>query len=325
MNATSKCIVLCIGVVVMACASKADTNLEITAASGGYITWTNVDSNLYYTVEWRPDLLGPIDWNGSFRGCQDLRSSEPNLSVPVPVFFRIAGSTMPAHTRILSATSTSVEAGYYEAANLAAIDPDLVAVNIKSGITLFGVTGTLSGGATFPAPVPRSGQTPTLPVNPAPAGSDGALQKGVVWPNPRFSDNTNGTITDNLTGLIWLKNCEAFGDRAWTQALNDCATLNSGEKGLSDGSVEGDWRLPNMKELESLVDWAYMDPALPNTVGTGQWTSGNPFTGYPVNVWSSCTQQEYAEMAWSVDFFAGGHGADSKSQAHQVWPVRGGQ
>jgi hypothetical protein len=29
---------------------------------------------------------------------------------------------------------------------------------------------------------------------------------GVAWPNPRFTDNSDGTVTDNLTGLIWLKN-----------------------------------------------------------------------------------------------------------------------
>ena len=36
-------------------------------------------------------------------------------------------------------------------------------------------------------------------------------KKGVAWPNPRFTDNGNGTVTDNLTGLIWLKNANCFG------------------------------------------------------------------------------------------------------------------
>ena len=36
-------------------------------------------------------------------------------------------------------------------------------------------------------------------------GEDGEHQKGVAWPNPRFTDNGDGTVTDNLTGLIWLK------------------------------------------------------------------------------------------------------------------------
>ena len=49
--------------------------------------------------------------------------------------------------------------------------------------------------------VPQTGQTDYYA-----AGDDGALQKGVPWPTPRFTDNGNGTVTDNLTHLIWLKN-----------------------------------------------------------------------------------------------------------------------
>ena len=56
------------------------------------------------------------------------------------------------------------------------------------------------------APVPKTGQTTIYA-----AGDDGALQKGVAWPTPRFTDNDNGTVTDNLTGLIWMKNANAFG------------------------------------------------------------------------------------------------------------------
>ncbi len=56
------------------------------------------------------------------------------------------------------------------------------------------------------APVPRTGQTTSYAVR-----DDGALQKGVAWPTPRFTDNNNGTITDNLTGLIWLKNANCIG------------------------------------------------------------------------------------------------------------------
>src|ERR1700675_1460495 len=40
---------------------------------------------------------------------------------------------------------------------------------------------------------------------------DGGLKAGVAWPNPRFTDNKNGTITDNLTKLIWLKNANCAG------------------------------------------------------------------------------------------------------------------
>ena len=56
------------------------------------------------------------------------------------------------------------------------------------------------------APVPKTGQTTSYG-----AGDDGALQKGVAWPTHRFIDNLNGTVTDKLTGLVWMKNANAFG------------------------------------------------------------------------------------------------------------------
>ncbi|HEY6999536.1 MAG TPA: hypothetical protein VH851_16480 [Candidatus Binatia bacterium] len=56
------------------------------------------------------------------------------------------------------------------------------------------------------SPVPRTGQTTSYAT-----GDDGALRKGVVPPSPRFSDNANGTVIDNLTELIWLKDADCFG------------------------------------------------------------------------------------------------------------------
>lgn len=64
------------------------------------------------------------------------------------------------------------------------------------------------------APVERTGQTTSYA-----AGDDGDLQRGAIWPNPRFTDNGNGTVTDNLTGLIWLKDANCFGKRFWADAL----------------------------------------------------------------------------------------------------------
>ena len=50
-----------------------------------------------------------------------------------------------------------------------------------------------------PPPLSKTGQATSWG-----AGDDGDLEGGVAWPNPRFADNGDGTITDNLTGLIWL-------------------------------------------------------------------------------------------------------------------------
>ena len=220
-------------------------------------------------------------------------------------------------TQTLSDASTTVNEGYYAATNLVTVDTDLTADNIKKDTAIFGVTGTYEGGGGAPAPVEKTGQTPTVPLNPAPAGSDGALQKGVAWPNPRFTDNGNGTVTDNLTGLIWLKNANCFGTRIWATALNDANTLNSGECGLTDGSAEGNWRLPNIKELQSLVDFGRSGPALP---------SGHPFSGVLSSYyWSSSSGADGTSNAWYLNLSIGYVYNDDKSDDDVVWPVRGGQ
>jgi len=172
-----------------------------------------------------------------------------------------------------------------------------------------------------PSPVEKTGQTVSYGVS----GDDADLEKGVAWPNPRFTDNINGTVTDNLTGLIWLKDANCFGERTWVQALADCNGLNSGECGLTDGSVAGDWRLPNSNELASLLHKGYYDPAVPNTAGTGQWTAGDPFNSLQSNVyWSSTTYAVSTDYAWYVNLYDGFVGLGIKTNPNYVWPVRGG-
>jgi hypothetical protein len=164
---------------------------------------------------------------------------------------------------------------------------------------------------TIPAPVPKTGLTISYADY-----DDGYYEKGVAWPIPRFTDNNNGTVTDNLTGLIWLKDANCFGTRAWSDALSDCNGLASGQCGLTDGSTEGDWRLPNVKELQSLIDYGEYWPALP---------SGDPFTNVQSsNYWSSTTFAPSTDNAWLVVMFHGGLIISNKSSSFYVWPVRGG-
>jgi uncharacterized protein DUF1566 len=121
--------------------------------------------------------------------------------------------------------------------------------------------------------LPKTGQTTSYA-----ARDDGNLERGVAWPGQRLSDNGNGTVTDNLTGLIWLRdaNCtdssggiaKPDGYLTWANALSWSNNLSSGRCGLSDGSRAGDWRLPNVDELESLVDLERYNPPL---------TTGHPF------------------------------------------------
>jgi hypothetical protein len=162
----------------------------------------------------------------------------------------------------------------------------------------------------YDAAVPKTGQTTSYTT-----GDDGDLQKGVAWPNPRFTDNGNGTVTDNLTGLIWLKDAGCFGTRPWYEAItDDCSVLANGQCGLLDGSRAGEWRLPNYKELSSLIDADNNNPALP---------SGHPFTNVQYGgYWSSSTFDPLSDYAWSVSIPNGIVNWYDKSYGFYVWPVR---
>jgi len=162
-----------------------------------------------------------------------------------------------------------------------------------------------------PAPVAKTGQTTLYDF-----GDDGDLEKGVEWPNPRFNDSGNGTVVDNLTGLTWLKDANCFGTRKWNDALSDSNGLSSGSCGLTDGSSAGDWRLPQIKELQSLIDFGNIAPALP---------FGHSFTNVQTFYYWSSTTSGSTGNAWYVYMYNGGMGDDFiKLIEHYVWPVRGG-
>jgi hypothetical protein len=156
---------------------------------------------------------------------------------------------------------------------------------------------------------PKTGQTETYGPR-----DDGALQKGMASPTPRFTDNGNGTVTDNLTRLVWTKNANIFSWRTWAQALTAANSLKSGDYGLSDGSQEGDWRLPNLRELQSLIDYGRFSPSLP---------ANHPFTGVQDDqYWSSTSYGAGSNFAWPVYIGDGRINATEKVSWFYVWCVR---
>lgn len=149
------------------------------------------------------------------------------------------------------------------------------------------------------------------------AGDDGDHQAGLPRPKKRFVDNKDGTITDKMTGLVWLENANAFEQLTWEDALTACNTLKDGDHDLSDGSKEGDWRMPNRLEIESLIDFSeYRGPT-------------DPFINSHCVYWSSTTGATHPERAWKVDLTGGNVGGGYIMEAKKVdtfcvWPVRGG-
>jgi hypothetical protein len=172
------------------------------------------------------------------------------------------------------------------------------------------------------APVPQTGQvlcydTAGNVINCSGTGQDGAVRKGVPWPNPRFTNNGNGTITDNLTGLIWAQNQNCFSNVPWATALALANTLASGACGLSDGSIAGDWRVPNVMELLSLIHYG--------TSGPYAYLASQGFSGFSAaGCWSSTTLNDYPAVAFVVAFNNGELTPTPKNGTTFVCLVRGG-
>lgn len=194
------------------------------------------------------------------------------------------------------------------------------------------------------APIAKTGAiTGTNPNITWYTGEDGAagMRHGVAWPVPRFTDNSDGTVTDNLTGLIWLKNANCGGaGRNWVTALADMeslnidGTMNGNECGdtSSSGSHQTDWRLPNVREMASLLHYGYIGPAVPNTAGDGKCVTQSqtgsvcPFDNiYIGSYWTSTRYSANKTQSWRILLNQGI--IDIKDQANQgsrVWAVRGG-
>jgi Protein of unknown function (DUF1566) len=146
---------------------------------------------------------------------------------------------------------------------------------------------------------------------------------GVRASNPSSTyeiDVPNGTVTDVRTGLMWdrcprgqsgVACAGAATTFTWGNALPDAANANvANYKGYND------WRLPNVKELESLVETCRSSPsinesAFPATPSSGFW-SGSPVAGVTTGAW-------YLSLSLGSVYLSG------RSSAHRVRLVRAGQ
>jgi hypothetical protein len=120
-----------------------------------------------------------------------------------------------------------------------------------------------------------------------------------------FKDNEDGTVTDFTTRLMWKKIADK--KMTWEEALTYCENLNYA--GYTD------WRLPNINELISLVDYSQNDPCIAGSFFPD--TQSLPY-------WSSTTNSLVPKHAWMVIFNHGNVGSNAKKKEYLVRPVRGG-
>ncbi len=166
----------------------------------------------------------------------------------------------------------------------------------------------------FASKVPKTGQT-----NPYVLYDDGwySMNVGQAWPKPRFTVGTGASyncVTDNLTGLMWLKNPDTT-PKTWPNAITYCEGLDGagGRGGYSD------WRFSNRNELLSLISCDRFSPALP---------LDHPFQGVMSGTyWSSTTYVNNTDYAWYVDLKDGtvSYAYKPAPTGGYIWPVRGGQ
>lgn len=202
--------------------------------------------------------------------------------------------------------------------------------------------------------LPQTGQTPTLPVNPALVGMDGYTFIGVPWayvtsgattPATRFTPDPldANCIIDNLTGLEWPKNgiigfsngTDPFTPLA-TPELDNTTVARNLVKWSSSGSANevftaidnlnteklcgyDDWYLPTINDLSSLLN----DGFITGDKKQSTWLISQGFSNVRAGgYWSSSTTASFTSYAWVVYFDYGVVYADDKGNSNYVWPVR---
>lgn len=217
-----------------------------------------------------------------------------------------ATHVLGAKKQTLTPASDTVNAGYYSSTTLSAVDTNLSTGNIKSGVTIFGKLGTYAAAGYA---LPDTGQTMHYSTA---AGDDSDYQPAATQPSYTILNpvGISSVTVDNRTGLMWTTNPVDAGIVAvytWENAIAIC-------EALSYATFE-DWRLPNIKELMSIVNYQNKTPAI---------STAYFLTVSGENYWSSTTNVGMSDGAWSVYFENGGVYGYGRTESHRVRCVRGG-
>jgi len=245
----------------------------------------------------------------------------------------VAGGTLGPDPVTCAADLTTCDGGLATCdGDLTTCDGDLMTCEGDLAVSeadLSTCEGDLSDCYASTSRIPRTGQTTCTNdagtvIACAGSGRDGEYQAGDA---PSFTDNGNGTITDNITGLMWEKLSDdgSIHDKdlqfaGLTAAIGKATTLNG-----ANFAGHNDWRVPNLRELASLPNYEYYNMAIPPIFHTGcvggctvltcSCTKSNIY-------FTSTNYQGYQPACWKINMTDGDIYAGDKVDTHYVRLVR---
>lgn len=253
---------------------------------------------------WRLDIVNsPVDWNSARISAMQTYSSYSDWRLPNRnELMSIMDYASSGIDSIWTSTANAQDLSQVWSVNK---DSGVVGVNKVGGSCYVFAVRDVYGPTT--AEVARTGQDAVQAPD-----DDGTLRKGVIWPNVRFVDNGDNTVTDVMTGLMWAKSANIGAAMTWSAALNAVQTRTDGN--------HSDWRLPNVKELETLLDISKSPgPCLPGDYA-------GKFLDVQAAYWTSTTLASNVNNAWYVNIGTGAIQTAAKTPTtYYVWPVRSTQ
>lgn len=284
------------------------TGLMWEQNDGGEMTFPNAQAYVA-TLNSSKSLGGYSDWrlptSNELFGINNFQTINPALDATAFPYSYAAEATALS----LSVTDYIRELYWWSGDVLASDSTRVWVTNAGGGIGPHGTSETVSANA---------GGTRYMHVR--------AVRRptSLVLPATRFTDNGNATVTDNYTGLQWQK-IQSSGTYTWEAALAYVTAMNA------SGGFAGrtDWRLPNIRELFSLVDVSLTNPCLNTAYFTNAAAISSLSNTIPTNpgvLWSSTTMINNSSLAWDLhDLYYGIISYSDKTSASEyVLCVRGG-